>query len=169
MTPSIIISVCGLIISLFALGVSFYGMNATRRHNRLSVTPHLSGNWNTLTDDSGLTLSYVVKSDGLGPARIKSFTFFQDGKPIPRDKGSYVANVIRERLEGKVKYHIKHNFEPGVKTYIRAGEACTIGEVFFPGAKPADGDRLKQLVEDLVLRIEYESFYDLPYVFDTRD
>lgn len=95
-----------VVISLCAIALTSYGLYATRRHNRLSVTPHLTDYTNRLITNEGLILSYDISNNGIGPAKIKSFVLFREGKPYPRGKGDYVESFVREHLGNRLKYDV---------------------------------------------------------------
>jgi hypothetical protein len=166
MTTSNIIS---LLIALCAILLTAYGLHATRRHNRLSVTPHLNGCSNILTTDEGLTFSYEIGNNGIGPARIKKFLLFQDGKLFPKGNDDYVESLIREHLGDRLNYQIRHNFNFGKDASLKAGDTCRIVEIFFPGAKSQDKEKILKIFVGMDLRIEYESFYGQKFVFDTEN
>ncbi len=139
------------------------------RHNKLSVTPHLSGCSNKETTNEGSVFSYEVSNNGIGPAKIKSFVLFRDGKPFPKGKGDYVEELIREHLGNQLNYQIIHNFNYGKDVSMKVGDTRCILKIFFPGAKQDDQEKILKNFEALRLRIEYESFYGEKFIFDSRD
>jgi len=162
MTASDITSVCAILLSLYALV-------STRRHNRLSVNPHLADYTNKLTTNEGLTLTYEISNNGIGPARIKSFVLFREGKPFPKEKDDYVESFVREHLGNRLKYDIRHSFNFGKDDSLKAGDMRHILEIFFPGAKLENREQILGMFEGIGLRIEYESFYGQKFVLDRRN
>lgn len=161
-TASDVTSVCAILLSLYALV-------STRRHNRLSVTPHLADYTNKLTTNEGLTLTYDISNNGIGPARIKSFVLFRDGKAFPKKgEGDYVESFVREHLGKKLNYEIAHNFNFGEDDSLKAGDTRRMVQIFFPRAKPEDREKILALFDGIGIRIEYESFYGQKFVFDRR-
>lgn len=158
-----------LVISICALALTVYSLYATRRHNRLSVVPHLHGYENESTDDKGLTYSYDISNNGIGPARIKKFILLRHDKAFPKGEGNYVRSSISEHLGNQVNYEIKFSFNFGYDASLRAGETRRIVEMFFPGVKTGEEDKFWRLLKGMALRIEYESFYGQKFVFDTRN
>jgi hypothetical protein len=159
----------GHIIAICALALTLYGLYATRRHNRLSLTPHLCGCRNKLTTNDGLTFTYTVSNNGIGPARITSFVLWRDSKPFARGVGEYIEDFIRELVGDKLKYEIKSSSTLGDKTSMRPGDSTRIIEIYFPGAKRGDEAKIQEFIGAAAVRIEYESIYRKRFVFDSRD
>jgi hypothetical protein len=109
----------------------------------------------------------VIHNHGVGPARIKSFDFFLDGKPFTSQLDPVEA-LIEAGLGGKVQYKILSQGCPGKDYCIIAGQTYRLAEIFIPGAKQADEPRLTKLFERMNYRIEYESLYRIGYTLDTR-
>jgi hypothetical protein len=161
-TPSEVTSVCALVVSVASLW-------ATRRHQRLSVTPHLADYTNKLTANEGLTLTYEISNNGIGPARIRSFVLFRDGKAFPKKKeDDYVEKFVHEHLGKKLNYQITHNFNFGEDDSLKAGDTRRMVQIFFPGAKSEDRKMILELFNGIGIRIEYESFYGQKFVFDRK-
>lgn len=71
------------IIAACAMGATFWQAMITRRHNKLSVKPHLT--LKTAIETSGESrylVSLSIKNTGLGPAVIQDFNLFIDDKKI---------------------------------------------------------------------------------------
>ena len=68
-----------IIISLAAITLTIVTLFQTRRHNKLSVTPHL----NTFLDQNTPKecLSLYLMNNGIGPAKINNITVVINGKP----------------------------------------------------------------------------------------
>jgi hypothetical protein len=165
MTNSNIIT---LVISFCAILLTAYGLYATRRHNRLSVTPHLSGCTNKDFTDEGFLFSYGISNNGIGPAKIKKFILFRHGKVFPKGKDDHVGALIREHLGDQMNYQIVHQFNFGKDVSMKAGDTRCIVKIFFPGAKQNDQENILKNLEGLEARIEYESFYGKKDFLDTR-
>ena len=164
MNASIIISTC-------ALALTFYGLWATRRHNRLSVTPHLCSFFHKLMKEDGLYLTYDLNNNGIGPARITKFILFRDGKEVAKVQDElfeYVDSVIKSHLKGRVGFRINHSFDFGYDVSMKAGETLRIVEIFFPDVKQEQREAVLKTIIGLDARIEYESFYGQKFAFDTR-
>jgi hypothetical protein len=162
-------TILSLLIALCAVLFTAYGLAATRRHNRLSVTPHLNGCSNSSTTNEGLVFSYDISNNGIGPARIKKFILFRDGKPFPKGNGDYVESLILEHLGEQLKYQITYSFNFGTDASLKSGDTCRIVEILFLEAKSQDKEKILKNLEGLDLCIEYESFYRQKFVFRTEN
>jgi hypothetical protein len=156
-------------ISICAITLTVCGLYATMRHNMLSVTPHLDGCHNKDMTPEGFLFSYDISNNGIGPAKIKNFILYRNGKPTPRGNGDYIEAVIREHLGERVYHQIKRQFNIGNNSSIRAGNTIRIIELLFPTAKPEDVEKIIKELQEIDLRIEYQSFYGQKFVLDTRD
>lgn len=159
----------GNIIAIYALALTFYGLYATRRHNRLSVTPHICSCRSRLATNGGVTFAYDISNNGIGPARITSFVLLRDGKPFPRGKGEYVEALFSDIIGDKLKCQFSRSLSLGENTSMRAGDTARLVEIFIPGATPADELKFQELLSTAHIRIEYESFYGKRFAYDSRD
>lgn len=68
------------IIALLALFVAIWSMVSSRNHNKLSVRPHL---YESIERDSvNFICGFYIANKGLGPAFIKSTTYYIDGNEV---------------------------------------------------------------------------------------
>ena len=163
------LNIISLVISLCAVSLTAYGLYSTWRHNRLSVTPHITGCSNTNNAPEGVIFSYDVSNNGIGPARITKFMLFKDGEEFPKRNGDYVESLILEHLGKRIDYQIKFTFNFGTKASMKAGTTQRMAEILFPKTTKADHERIGNVVKGMDMRIEYESFYGVPDHFDTRE
>ena len=78
------IAISSILVSLLALVFTVYQGYETRRHNRLSLLPHIFINYYLNEAETGKTGVEIV-NDGVGPAVITNFRVFYDGKKIVDD------------------------------------------------------------------------------------
>lgn len=71
------LSAAAVFISFCALALSLYGGYESRRHDRLAVKPLMTIDFAYRDEGAG----FIMVNDGLGPAIIRSFEVFVDGKP----------------------------------------------------------------------------------------
>ena len=71
-------------IAVIALLVSIWQGLVTRRHNRLSVTPHIDISLQKYRERFG----FLMDNTGVGPAVIEWFSIRIDDKEIPYESGS---------------------------------------------------------------------------------
>ncbi|MEM5506923.1 hypothetical protein WNY81_18970 [Shewanella frigidimarina] len=81
------------IIALSALGLAIWQGVATRRHNRLTVKPHLDFS-SEYRDGEAFTL--WLKNDGIGPAIVKDYEFFLDGVLQPNEGSKFVTEALKK-------------------------------------------------------------------------
>lgn len=84
MTTGTITIIATISIAVIALLVSIWQGLVTRRHNRLSVTPHVDISLQTLRGRFG----FLMDNTGVGPAVIEWFKIYIDDKEIPYDSES---------------------------------------------------------------------------------
>lgn len=65
-----------LIIAVAAFFIAFWQVITTRKHNKLSVVPHLVFERNV--DERSMIVKIILKNNGIGPAIIKSYDVFLD-------------------------------------------------------------------------------------------
>lgn len=71
-----VIAISAAIIALASLFVSIWSAVATRKHNRLSVTPHLRVDY---SHKPGEPVRVILSNNGIGTAIIKNFAIYLDG------------------------------------------------------------------------------------------
>lgn len=71
------------IVALAAIGLSVWEGLENRRHNRLSVLPHLDPIERTQREtDSTYIVRLAIENTGLGPAVLENVIYFRDSKKI---------------------------------------------------------------------------------------
>lgn len=137
-------------ISALALGTTFWQAHLSRKHNKLSVRPHLAGHasWN----DEGV-YSLVLRNDGLGPAIITGARVFREGCLLPGEGPELVVkafdNLPRCKLLGHEFFYLEHVVPAGKEI-----EICTVQ--FDAGIKDFD----EYLSGLLLLELDYKSAYN---------
>lgn len=151
------------VIALCALGLTIWQAEIARRHNRLSVTPHLT-TWAHSEQATGRH-SIEILNNGIGPALIKSFSVEVDGQPI----GGEGSEPIEKALEilfpqyGYVSY----------QSYMARGymmspkEARSLVTIQFLGASLPREEEVNHVLKRARLLIDYESIYGDKYLLDT--
>jgi hypothetical protein len=157
----LIVSVASMIIALVALIVAIGDGRTSRRHDQLSVTPHLSIRSNKKATANGQVYDaeITVENTGIGPAVIGSFQVLINGKAMTGEYGGWseARTVLGIESLGPDFYWL------GKKDYVGAGETKTL---FHCGAQPQDQREiqiLEQALRQLSIRIEYESVYGQHY------
>lgn len=156
-----------MIIALCALALTVYQAWCTRRHNRLAVMPHLDWNRDRRRADDGLTLRFLLKNTGIGPAIIQRWMFVIAGKPLTGTRGDVVEELASRCFGDKFKYCVRHHSLPGVGSIMPAGSEVCVAEVFFSNLKRSEEEKVDALIEPIVFRVTYESFYRQRFEFST--
>src|SRR3989338_4510805 len=81
------------VVAVCALGLTVWQAAITRRHNRLSVTPHLT-TWTQFEQATG-RYSIEILNNGIGPALIKSFSVQVDGQPIVGEESEPIEKALK--------------------------------------------------------------------------
>lgn len=140
-------------------------LDLQREHNRLSVRPHLVRARKAQGKDIlGYTISVDLINNGLGPAIITNFQASYCNKNYDSIQDA-VSNAVLQNFEYELNAtDITRNYA------VRVGEAVNLGMLKVTGNpnnwnEPQEID--KQL-EDVHLRIEYESLYGDVFVLDSK-
>lgn len=140
-----------VLISILALGVTFWQAHLARRHNKLSVRPYLAGH----TSCSDTTYSLEIRNDGLGPALLTAVRVYRDGKLIEGEGTQLVDNAFSGvpgcKLEGREFFYPVF--------VLPAGQSINVFTVKYD---PAIDDIELYLASRLCLEIEYKSSYEEP-------
>jgi hypothetical protein len=161
-----------LLISICALFLTISQTRATHKHNRLTVRPHIA----TYTDSkaglehAGVRLVEVkITNSGLGPAIIKSFEPLLDGVPLKADEPDDLFPVVAKTIPAALIS------DECYITVLRPGhvmakdEVVTIAHLAMVPTIHDDSEALKNALNRFHIRVRYESGYEEPFVYDSRD
>ena len=156
-----IIGISSVIIAVCALLLSVWQGYLARRHNRLSVLPHLVSE--KLAKSQEGFFSFVLVNNGLGPAVIRSFKVSVDGSIIEGGSMSKIEAAVKE-------LPLNQKFEPiyndlGAGYVVASGEKTTILELKFIEYDPNQWPSINEALNRMELIISYESFYGDKYRF----
>ncbi|WP_226703623.1 hypothetical protein [Microbulbifer elongatus] len=148
------------IIAICALALTIIQAYIQRRHNVLSVRPHLSDFVNSDRNDSSARLKAIISNNGIGPAFIESFQAYLDGKEC--DPEQAVQSMLQNASVPK-------QFSSLGKGYaMKPGEEKTVISVIFPCKTDEDVKEMEKRLNRLDLKIEYKCSYGKKFTFDTR-
>lgn len=151
------------VVTLLALAVAVGSFWVQRRHNRLSVRPHLT----TFTEREHDKKRVVVwlRNNGIGPALIKSYGFSLDGKT--KDDGSlYKTDELMADLLKNVRCKLKRT-QLGPDYCMPANTSVVTVDIELDPAEPVSLAEVQNRLERCDLIVRYESFYGTPFVMDT--
>lgn len=148
------------LIAACALGLTILQAYIQRRHNVLSVRPHLSDFVNSDRNDNSAKLQAVISNNGIGPAFIEGFQAYLDGKKC--DPEEAIQSIV-----GNAK--IPKQFSTLGKGYaMKPGEEKTVLSVIFPCKSDADVKEMEGRFNRLDLKVEYSCCYGKRFIFDSR-
>jgi len=156
-------AIASAVIALSALGLTVWQAVTARRHNRLSVTPHLT-TWSHL--DRGNNLYQIdLLNNGIGPALIKHFLIQVDGKSI--------SGEASEPIEKALKILFPQYLYQSYQSYVTNGymmsekEARPLVRVQFCGERLPTSEEVDHAIKRVRLVIKYESIYGESDCLDT--
>lgn len=156
-----------VIIALCALAFTAYQVFATRKHNRLSVRPHITYfTYRDLSPGQG-SLKIEIMNNGLGPAIIDAFDVFLDGQKIPSYRSADIEAKVAEVLDGQTSKTSVTTLGSGYS--MPKDQTRTLLEVRFPATTQNDIERIEKRLTRFSLVIRYSSMYGDRYTFDPQN
>ncbi|ELB1140092.1 hypothetical protein QQ214_004563 [Vibrio parahaemolyticus] len=144
------------IIASCALVFTAWQFSVQRKHNRVSVTPHLFSFRDRERNGDLATITVSLLNNGLGPAFIHKFEVYLDGKVSDPDVA--VKTVFGEP-DGHFRYTVL-----GDDFALAPGQKVTLITVPFPIEKGTDIKEMERELERLEVVITYKSAYGTKYV-----
>ena len=158
-----IAGVSSAIIALCAMGLTVWQACITRKHNRLSVTPHLT-TW-THWDEAKNIYAIELLNNGIGPALINSFQIQVDGRPIIGEGNEPMEKALKI-LFPQYQYSSWQSFVS--KGYMMsAKETRNLVTVQFHAEKLPKREEVEHATKRARVLIEYESIYKDKSTLDT--
>ena len=154
-----------LVVATTAVVMSSWQMWAQRKHNRVSVTPHLSEHTHTSVNNGVISLQFNVANNGIGPAFINSFTVLHNGKKL--DKDTDVPKLVAERSGMNVVDRSTHWLAKGAS--LAVNEKLTLFSLDVRQGSKCLKQELETAINEYDLVIEYSNAYKERFVFDTRE
>ncbi len=152
------------IVTILALVVAVGGFWIQRRHNRLSVRPHLL----EFTDKQhhNKRVVFLLQNNGVGPALIKSYELLLDNKKKSDGSTYNIEELAKELLKG-IKCKSRRT-QLGDDYSMPANTSVPVFDIVLDDAEPSSIDDIVKLFNRADLVVKYESFYKEKFVFDTR-
>lgn len=142
------VAIAAVAISIIALFVTLWQTHVARKHNKLSVLPHLGA----YTFDTGEVFTHAIRNSGLGPAWITATRLYLNGKLVEGKGPSLISKAFEGIKDCELQAH--EFFTPGF--VLPAGEAFKVCTVRY---KSSVGDVQAYLANQLYLEIEYKTAY----------
>lgn len=160
-----IVGVANAIIALCALVFTVWQVFVERRHNKLSVTPHLTTWMHSDVENNRYQIDLL--NNGIGPALIKSFLIQADGQPI-HGEGT-------EPIEKTLKILFPQYGYQSYQAYVANGymmsekENRTLISIKFNGSQFPRPEEVEHVTKRVRLIIDYESIYGDKFCYDSDD
>jgi hypothetical protein len=152
MSPSEITALSAVAVALASLTVSVWTGLLTRRHNRLSVTPHVRVNF---SHRPGEHVKVTLSNSGIGPAVIKGMRTWVDGQVVSSTEAAGLVDALpKAGLSGE--FYAFTFFEGDA---LSPGEEKVLIEFGVDGEGAEAGQKLRAALARVGLMIEYESMY----------
>ena len=152
--PSDWIAMSSAFIAFSAIGVAIWQGHITRKHNILSVRPHIQIHVDTL---NGLT--YTLQNHGLGPGKVTKFTIFYDRKKITNPTSDPYEEIFSSLGVNAVENKYKYEFHLPLKgaTYT-ANQNVNLLKIT-PVTPVCNDSALKTILNNIRFEIAYTCMY----------
>ncbi len=165
-----------VIIAAIAVLLSLWQIWATRRHNRLSVTPQLVHVINA--EDTDEEWGMFLRNTGVGPAKIKKILIVVDGKEYSTDSSEdleLAIDLISKKLERRhAEINPRTDFNQIFPTtsfsrfsnnlLLPAGEYQTLFSVKSSSPTVDEKRAFISVLDEIGVTSEYESLYGDKYL-----
>ena len=163
MTWEAIAGISSAVIALCALGLTIWQACITRRHNKLSVRPHLT-TW-THSDRANHLYAVDLLNNGIGPAFIQTFQICVDGHSIVGEGYEPIEKALKV-LFPQYQFTSRQSFVgPGYS--MAANETRPLVVVQFLGDSTPKPEEVDHAIKRVRLLINNSSIYDESFLLDS--
>ncbi|HAS6046228.1 hypothetical protein [Vibrio vulnificus] len=163
MTTSDWIAISSVLVALSAMFIAIWQAYLTRKHNHLSVRPHIGLSW---TNVPGEALRCELLNLGVGPAFINKVVLIVGGQEFPVK--SYEDYKVAFKALG-LNQHVS-----GVQiTHFNASSAVSTGQSYdfmtFCSANTSKQEHqaIAKLLGELEVKVEYKCIYGILYTLNS--
>lgn len=157
----IYVSVASLFVAVCAVCFTAWQAAIQRKHNRISVKPHLYSLTNRKRGKSQAFLQSILGNNGLGPAYINKFEVYLDGERS--DPEAAITEVLGDLARNSYWAVLANDYA------MAPNEAKVILEVSFSADTEDAVLQVERELNRLDLVVEYSSAYESMPVFDSRE
>lgn len=154
LTVADIIAISAAIIALCAMAATFWQAYLMRKHNRLSVRPHVDDVVSMFPDKP---VALTIVNNGLGPAIVNGLHINLDGVEYLL-QGTATPKEIREQLE-KTNLRVNWNIV-GPNTPIATGGSVVLISFNDTAENPLIHNQAVSFLKRFGFTLEYRSLYD---------
>ncbi len=165
-----IIATMAMVVALFTGIFTAYHAFLTRKHNRLSVKPHIT----TWIDESNVNKYYILRCDvmnnGIGSAIIKDYSVFYEGNKIGSSQNRKKLEIaIEEKLKTQQDIIRKKVAVFGKDFPFPAGSKQTLFEIQIPTHSQFDKKPYQEFLDKFDADFTYECMYGKKFKHSTKD
>lgn len=147
-------------IALASLFVSVWSAFLTRKHNRLSVTPHLKIDFFHKPSEP---IKVMLSNHGIGTALIKEFAVLMDGVPVPRGEAAGLGEALpRIGLVGTY-----YAYTPSGDDALSIGAHVLLLSFDIQAAQFEERRKIVASLSRIMFKIRYESIYGDKFCLST--
>lgn len=157
LTTDTVVGISAVFIALCALGVSVWTGWLTRRHNRLSVRPHLILTYNWVSPNP---FAITLANEGTGPAWVKSRELRVDGTSIHSMTIVGWEAAMRQLGLKNIQFDC-HSL--GIDDAVAVGATRTLLNIPKAHEIPGGREKIFEAFRRLEIRIQYSSIYGEKY------
>lgn len=161
-----------LLVSICALFLTINQSLATRKHNRLTVRPHLTSfvDQRADTERKGITtIKATLSNNGLGPAIVKEFELLLDGAPIEHSEPGDLFPTVEKILPVRLLADECH-FAVLRQNYVMAKDAALpVATISYAPTIHDDPTAIRVAMRRFHIRVSYESAYGESFAYDSRN
>ena len=147
------VAITSAVIAVCALGTSLWNAIAIRRHQKLSVRPHLT--FSRYIQPGSPQVRISLKNNGLGTAIIESINVYLDGNDFPINRASHWCDLVDKlnKIDGDVI-----GFRMYAGEALRAGDSISLLEV--QNDEDGDTEAIGAQFDRIRIVARYKSMYD---------
>ncbi len=158
--------VSAVVIALCALFFTGWQAWITRKHNKLSVKPHLIRHTNLNKFPNHCELSVSLKNIGLGPLFVKKMVFYHNGEPFDFHDDDELEAKIWGIVGHKDFNHSSGTINNG--SGLEPGSEHQIFRLEFSRTFPEQCIQAAKDLDAFDVVVEYESIYGDKFTHDSR-
>lgn len=164
LSSSDIIAICASIVAISALATSIWQAYMTRKHNHLSLRPHLNLE---LSQSMGKPIYCGITNDGIGPGFIQSYEIICDGKPHEIVNYNDYKNVFEQI---GVKFDEISHFVKSFNKDTSIAPDKDLRLFVFPSTETDDNHHklIKSNLPRLEILIKYKCIYGNEFVLNEK-